>query len=232
MTSAQQDRELLQQCMTMAYEVCGKYYSVQATHGVNSVLYCHYVQQFERIDEMGLDVYKCKVDKRGESTITLYKDETNKSKIALFEKYIDWVEDDVEEVYDFELAMKNKGKNPDEWEWLSTIHDHNTTITFGKIGANDRIVFDSNDIPLRNEHVKRLRYSSVAYQRKQMKVEFYTNFLAGCWYVSKDTDKQEDDSVDYVITQDDLELAKTYCEDDAPMLQWTIVENEFIHFWY
>lgn len=232
MTSTQQARGLLQQCMTMAYEACWKYYSVQATHGVDSVLYYPCVLQLERIDEMGLDVYKCKVDKRGESTITLYKEDTNKSKIALFEKYSGWVEDELQEVYDFELALKNKGKNIDEWEWLSTSYDHNTTFTFSKIGTKDRIVFDSNDIPLRNEPVKRLRYSGVGYQRKQMKVEFYTNFLAGCWYVSEDTDKQEDDSVDYVITQDDLELAKTYCEDDAPMLQWTLGENEFIHFCY
>ena len=41
MTSTQQARELLQQCMTMAYEAYGKYYSVQATHGVDSELDYH-----------------------------------------------------------------------------------------------------------------------------------------------------------------------------------------------
>lgn len=41
MTSTQQARELLQQCMTMAYEAYGKYYSVKATHGVDSVLDYH-----------------------------------------------------------------------------------------------------------------------------------------------------------------------------------------------
>ena len=181
---------------------------------------------------MGLDVYKHKVDKFGEHTLTLYKDDTNKSKLALFEKYSNFVEDDVEEVYDFNTVLQKKGKNPDEWEWLSTSCHHNTTITFGKIGAKDRIVFDSNNIPLRNEPVKRLRYSYVDYQRKQMKVEFYTNFLAGCWYVSEDTDKQKDDSVDYVLTQDDLKQAQVYCEDEAPMLQWVLGKNEFVHFCY
>lgn len=181
---------------------------------------------------MGLDVYKCKLDKDGGNTFTLYKDDTNKSKIALFEKYSDYIEDDVVSLYDFDTALQEKGKNPDEWDWLSTKGGDRTTITFGKIGANDRVAFDSEDIPLRNEPVKRLRYTQVGYQRKQMKGSFYTNFLAGCWYVSEDTDKHEDDSMDYVLTQDDLELAKTYCEDGAPMLEWVLGDNEFVHFCY
>lgn len=181
---------------------------------------------------MGLDVYKHKVDKRGERTLTLYEDDTNKSKLALFEKYSDFAEDGVEVLYDFNTTLKKKGKNPDEWEWLSTEYHDRTTITFGKIGANDRTAFDSEDITLRNEPVKLLRYTKVGYQRKQMKESFYTNFLAGCWYVSEDTDKHEDDSMDYVLTQGDLELAKTYCEDGAPMLEWVLGKNEFVHFCY
>lgn len=181
---------------------------------------------------MGLDVYKHKVDKYGERTLTLYEDDTNKSKLALFEKYSIYVEDDVVALYDFDTALQEKGKNPDEWEWLSTEHHDRTIITFGKIGATDRIAFDSEDILLRSEPVKLLRYTEVSYQRKQMKGSFYTNFLAGCWYVSEDTDKHEDDSMDYVVTQNDLELAKTYCEDGAPMLEWVLGENEFVHFCY
>lgn len=181
---------------------------------------------------MGLDVYKHKVDKRGERTLTLYKDDTNKSKLTIFEKYSDFAEDGVEVLYDFDTALQKKGKNPDEWEWLSTKVCDRTTITFGKIGSKERIAFDSADIPLRNEPVKLLRYTKVGYQRNQMKVEFYTGFLSGCWYVSEDTDKNKDDSMDYVLTQDDLELAKTYCEDGAPMLEWVLGENEFVHFCY
>lgn len=181
---------------------------------------------------MGLDVYKNKVGKHGEHTLTLYKDDSNKSKIALFEKYSAFVEDDVEALYDIDSALKKKVHNPHEWEWLSTKYDSCTTYTFGKIGTNERIVIDSEEIPLRNEPVKRLRYTNVGYQRKQMKAEFYTDFLAGCWYVSEDTDKHEDDSMDYVLTQDDLELAQTYCEDGAPMLEWVLGDNEFVHFCY
>lgn len=181
---------------------------------------------------MGLDVYKCKLDKDGEHTITLYKDDTNKSKLALFEKYSEYVVEGVAEMYDFVTALQKKGKNPDEWEWLSTRCYDRITITFGKIGAKDRITFDSEDIPLRNEPVKLLRYTEMDYQRNQMKESFYTNFLAGCWYVSEDTDKHEDDSIDYVLTQDVLEQAQTYCEDGAPMLEWVLGENEFVYFSY
>lgn len=186
---------------------------------------------------MGLDVYKHKVDKNGEHTLTLYKDDTNKSKLALFEKYSEYVEDGIEVLYDFDAALQKKGKNPDEWEWLSTCCNDHTTITFVKIGAEERIVLASEEVPLSNEPVKRLRYTKApytkaCYQRKQMKVGFYTDFLAGCWYVSEDTDKSKDDSVDYVLTQDDLDLAKTYCEEGAPMLGWVLGENEFVHFCY
>ena len=102
---------------------------------------------------MGLDIYKCKVDNHGECTITLYKDDTNKSVLALFEKYSDFAEDGVAVLYDFNTALQKKGENPDKWEWLSTEVCDRTTITFGKIGAKDRITFDSEDIPLRNEPV-------------------------------------------------------------------------------
>lgn len=181
---------------------------------------------------MGLDAYKCKLDKDGENTITLYKDDTNKSKLALFERYSEYVEDGVQVLYDFDAALQKKGKNPDEWEWLSTEHHDRTTSTFGKIGAKDRIAIDSEEIPLRNEPVKRLRYTEVGYQRKQMKVEFYTNFLAGCWYLSEDTDKLKDDSIDYVLTQQELDCAKSYAIIGAPISDWNLKDNEFVYFSY
>ena len=183
---------------------------------------------------MGLDIYKCKLDKEGSEVITLYKDDTNKSKLALFEKYADHAEDAVEAFYDFDTAFKLRGEKREEWElWSFTCSDDDkATIAFNKIGTEDRILFDEKDVPCYNESVKLLHYSMIGYQRKQMKPTFYTQVLSGCWYVSEDTDKHEDDSIDFVLTQEGLEQVKIHCESSASMLEWELGEDEFVYFSY
>ena len=183
---------------------------------------------------MGLDIYKCKLDKEGGEVITLYKDDTNKSKLALFEKYADHVEDAVEEFYDFDTAFQLIGEKREEWKLMSFAYsdDDKATIAFNKIGTEDRILFDEKDVQRYNESVKLLRYSGVGYQRKQMKESFYTQVLSGCWYVSEDTDRHEDDSIDFVLTQEVLEQVKIHCESSATMLEWELGEDEFVYFSY
>lgn len=65
MTSIQQARELLQQCMTMAYEAYGKYYSGQYARGIESVLNYH---QWLEVEGCG---WKSLVKKQQNMLITL-----------------------------------------------------------------------------------------------------------------------------------------------------------------
>ena len=179
---------------------------------------------------MGLDITLYKVVQKNDTyPITLHEWETNKSKLALFEKYKEWVEDSKDLVIDVEETFNKYGLKLEDFEWRKTSHD---SVEWENINTKDRFVCDWSDMVTKEVVVKKLYCEEIAYQRKDMSKDFYTKFLAGCWYVSEDTELNEDDSKDYVLDQDTLNEAKQFAHDYAPIKDWVLGENEFVGFCY
>lgn len=178
---------------------------------------------------MGLDIYKNKISNTETShTIILESDETNKSKIALFEKYNSFVKEEYEEYIDYIATFEKRGLKFDDYEWVC----FDKVEVFENITTKERIEITSDDCVTLLQPVKILHVISTGYERKKMVLDFYTKFLAGCWYISENTELEPDDSKDYIFTEEDLNEVKKYCNSDSEVLQWELSDNEFIYFSY
>ena len=178
---------------------------------------------------MGLDIHLYEVDKTSEQFLVLYEEDTNKSRNALFEKFSEYVVKDVEKDVDDEETFKKKGVKSEELE-RSLISGGSIRYTNTSDNSTVEVCWDEcewKEIP-----VKKLPVRAVAYQRKGMVGGFYTQFLAGCWYVSEETELDADDSKDFVLTQQDLDKAKEFCEDGYPLKGWVLQGNQFVEFNY
>lgn len=179
---------------------------------------------------MGLDITLYKVVQKNDTyPITLHEWETNKSKLALFEKYKEFVENSKELVVDVEETFRKAGLLADDFKWRMSSPHHTeweNTVTKERFSRN------WGDMVTKEVDVKRLYCEEIAYQRKGMSKDFYTKFLAGCWYVSEDTELNEDDSKDYVLDNDTLNDVKQFAQDCAQIKDWVLGENEFVGFCY
>ena len=182
---------------------------------------------------MGLDISKCVVRDKTDlcaAELFLYSFETNKSKLALFHHFKEYVYDATREVYDMETLRTRHGvveltrMCSDDLGWEMT----------GRNAEGNEINFfcRDEDIPIKTEHGKGLRFEEVEYQRKGMKQEFYTNVLSGCWYVVDAPDKSPDDANNFIFTNDLLDECKRYCEPNQRLLNWHLSEKEFVLFDY
>lgn len=182
---------------------------------------------------MGLDVYKMMVVEESEHFFDLFEYEENKSMKALFNHFKNYAKDAVVEVDDWEKTFSDMGMHCEDWEWVSSTFDgESMKVTFHNPETKDVVKVNFEDVATKRVNVKRLFYTETAYQRKQMKTEFYTEFLSGCWYVSEDTQNEVEDSPDYVFTQQELNRAKSYATIGAPIVDWNLKDNEFVYFSY
>lgn len=178
---------------------------------------------------MGLDIHLYEVDKTSEEFLVLYEEDTNKSKNSLFEKYSKYVVKDVEKVVDEKATFKKKGVSFEDYEWSMCSGDF---IRYTNISDKSTVEFSWDECEWKEIPIKKLPVRSVAYQRKGMVGSFYTQFLAGCWYVSQETELDADDSKDFVSTQQDLDKTKEFCEDGYPLKCWVLEDNQFVEFNY
>lgn len=182
---------------------------------------------------MGLDVYKIMVVEESEHFFDLFEYEENKSMKALFNHFKNYAKDVVVEVYDLEKTFSGMEMRYEDWEWKYTTFDgDDAVVTFRNPETKDVLKVNCEDVATKRVNAKRLFYTETAYQRKQMKTEFYTEFLSGCWYVSEDTQNEVEDSPDYVFTQQELNRAKSYAMIGAPIVDWSLKDNEFVYFSY
>lgn len=179
---------------------------------------------------MGLDIYLFEVDADNDNYVKMHEDETNKSRIALFEKFSDFVIVEDEKGVDIEATLKKYKLDQSDLWYVCAYDGYGIVLKHHKTEETARFSWD--DCVYTQYKVKKLPVREVDYQRKGMSTEFYTNYLAGCWYVSEDTEIHEDDSKDFVTTQQDLELAKTFCDDGLPLKNWELSQNQFVYFSY
>lgn len=198
---------------------------------------------------MGLDIMMYEViqkDKecgdRESSEFTLYPEETNKSILRLFDKFKHLAFKKREEYLDIEKYKNEhglKGYTIVEQVWMG----EDSTLTFMKYNGKGKLDENSNktvvkvsDIPTKMQEDLVLKACEVKYQRKGMKKEFYTEVVAGCWYIDDNTKLDQDDSLEFITTQNEFERVKKYvdCEYcDKTFADWDFVEGRhFIFFSY
>ena len=177
---------------------------------------------------MGLDIYKFEVVDDSDESITLYPDDTNKSKTALFEKFNKFVKVSKVDGIDRIATFENLGKDYQHYDFVGT----GEGIDFYNSHTEERLTISFDQAVHQTIIVKELPVKEIKYQRKQMYSEFYTKFLAGCWYISEDTEIHEDDSKDYIFCKEDLDKAKKFAVDGAPIKEWDVADNQFVHFNY
>ncbi len=181
---------------------------------------------------MGLDIDICTVcdpiDEEA-SEMFLYPSDTNKCKIAFFNHFKQYVYNAEREVYDLdELVMTHQLKEItnmcywDVWEFRAIDKDGNVV----------EFTLKEDEVPKKILKGTAIKYVSTGYQRKGMTKEFYTNILAGCWYVDGNSDKKIEESEDIVFTNDRLNACKQYCEPNNPLLGWKLDELDFVMFDY
>ncbi len=205
---------------------------------------------------MGLDIYfyqvlegntKCKKEdcKWGgdctESNLDLNKEDTNKSRIATFEAFKDKAFDVENEYLDIEKYKKDNGY--EDYEMVAQSYGEKSIGTLLKREDDGSLDYDNGDtveinldyVPLFIENERRLDVCEVGYQRKGMKKNFYSDFIAGCWYVTENTELEEDDSLDIIYKKEDFDRLKTYLDiqDDGrdyryPMETWGFEEGKHI----
>lgn len=196
---------------------------------------------------MGLDVMLNQVtaytpDHDYEHTITLYPHDTNKYMLAFFEKFKDYVVVIPEECYDNVATMKKFGYDYDKYdsdicsktqEFFAIEEDIEMIFkVIDPISQEVLLVIEERDIILVNVDVKHIAYHPIHWQRSGMRKEFFTQYLAGCFYVSEDTTIAQDESMDIIYIQSDLDLAKTFAEPNQPIHEWLLQENQFVFFSY
>lgn len=181
---------------------------------------------------MGLDIDKCRVcepiDEEA-SELFLYFSDTNKSKIALFDYFKQYVYESEREVYDLDGLLKmhqlQEITNMCFWDvWEFRAIDHNGNVV--------EFTLNEDDVPKKILKGKAIKYISIDYQRKGMTKDFYTNILAGCWYVDGNSDKKIEESEDIIFTNERLNACKQYCDPNQPLLSWKLEDLEFILFDY
>ena len=188
---------------------------------------------------MGLDIDKCRVIKPNEadeddSRIVLTEKgaparNNNKYLLMFAEKFKDYVTEADFEYYDFEKAFSDIGLNYENFQWISM----SDQIVFKNIhDENDTIAFDENLFPTQTFKEKVIYYTDLEYQRKGMKLSFYKEILAGCWYITDDTELDDSESMDLVLTNEDLEKVKQHAEEESDILKWHLNDDEFIYFCY
>jgi hypothetical protein len=189
---------------------------------------------------MGLDIYKCRVVKVDESEkqnfhkFILDSDTTNKNKIALFEHFKDFVVEEDIEYYDWEKVFENLGLNYGNFFWTyQRFNDEKQEWEFGfkETGTENEIsILDSQCLSVKKK-APVLYVDTVYgfYQRKQMSMEFYSNYYGGCWYVC-DSAIPEDEGIRFAFTNELLDIAKLYAEIGSPITHWTLEKDEFVEF--
>ncbi len=189
---------------------------------------------------MGLDINKCRVVKKEEAdehtsylTLTeMGKPARNNNKyFKMFaEKFGDYVAELDLTYYDFEKAFSDIGLNYEDFQWQSI---SGSKISFRNVhNDDDTIAFDEGSFPTKIIKEKVIYYEDIEYQRKAMKLSFYKEILAGCWYITDDTELDNSESMDIVLTNDDLDEVKKHAEEEADILRWHLYDGEFIYFSY
>lgn len=179
--------------------------------------------------KMGLDISLYEVDSNATKFVYLEPDHTNKSRIRLFDKFAKFVQIKSHPVVDILATFQKVGLNYEDYSLYCTVDDR---YTFNHDSDGTEITFHQDDLVLVDIEIKYLPVKSISYQRKGMNREFYTQYLAGCWYVSSDTSINEDDSLDFAIAQDELERAKQFAVDGEPIHNWKLNEMQFVEFNY
>jgi len=186
---------------------------------------------------MGLDITMYKVvhskDEGAKEVYTFDKDETNKSILALKEKFANYIEKVENEYYDYEKAVEEGILKPG-YEIVGMLYGDEIKFIVEYEDRDDPEEIDADKIPIKIQTDEVLYGIEVGYQRKCMKTEFYTEFVSGCWYVSNDSKLSPDDSNEVVVTKEAFERAKEFLVgSECPMNEWNFVEGEhFIDFSY
>jgi len=200
---------------------------------------------------MGLDIMMYEVVREKDecgagnaSEFILYPETKNKSELRLFEKFKDFVFKKKGVEY-LDIEKFKKDNNIDGYEIVEQRwNGDDSTLTFMRYNddgeldtSTEKVVAKVKDIPviIRDDTV--LKACEVKYQRKGMNKRFYTEVLAGCWYIDNNTDKSDEDSLDFVTTKEEFEKIKQYVEVsdeyDNSILSWNFVEGKhFIYFSY
>ena len=184
---------------------------------------------------MGLDIYKCKISstKQEHGFITCSQEEidSNKSIKELFQKYKNYINIGTEEYIDIEQSLI-KFNLSDEW-FLSGYEFNEDEDSYYAVFDCTLPLFDSvkvlyNELITKDEKVYTLYYTEIGYQRRDYKPGIYAD-LWGC-------DQEEHDgyySLNVVTDNSVLELVKMYANENSPLSQWVLNDNdEFIIFDY
>jgi hypothetical protein len=179
---------------------------------------------------MGLDITLYRVTKDTDAQkFVLYPDDTNQSKLALFEKFKDFVVDATEHQTDIQKTFDLLGLDYKKYIFREVYADE---VSFVDKDSGEELRIPCANLVEVEVPVKKLFVAQEAYQRKGMRKEFYTEIIAGCWYVDENSSLADDESMDFALTQEDLDRAKTYADEDAPIHQWMLDEETFVEFNY
>lgn len=198
---------------------------------------------------MGLDVYRYTItNEEFDSTVILYPDSKNRSLKALFEHYKNHARDFVASVFDqdaFEKDFQGDGeitniffsyatRNPTtmSWEdWVEFCENSFLVITTSEDKTHfiSREQYDSYYKPV---NAKFLKVKQEYIQRKGLNEFFYIDYLKGRAITDEDWEIQQREAVEYIFTQQELDLVKPYCVSGLPLLSTELEENQFIYFSY
>lgn len=193
---------------------------------------------------MGLDLYKMKVLKKADfdllseneksrfEPMTKYEDEDNISTLNFFKKFNDYIVVENVEFYDFESKFKELGLDVNNYKQISyRFSEYNEYFEFqNETNKDDTFKLYTKNLKTISKPVENIYVKEIGYQRKGMKYEFYKEFYGSCWYVNgNDTEIQETETKYFVINNEDLNQMKKYAENDEPIKNWKLENDEFIY---
>lgn len=185
---------------------------------------------------MGLDIYKYRVVKSGtpESRKQIFDEDPTKNEVAFFEHFKDFIVYDDIEYYNWEKTFESLGYDHTKYTWsYQKYNDEKDDVEYGydEIGTENTIsIFHSQCISLtKSMPVLYIEDVPEFYQRKGMSDEFYSDYYGGCWYVAESA-IPPDEGISFAFTQELVDKAKEYADDESPIKNCILGENEFIYF--
>ena len=185
---------------------------------------------------MGLDIYKYRVVDKGThgAHIHIFSDDT-KNEVAFFEYFKDFVTYEDIEFYDWEKTFESLGYDQNNYRWTYQGYNEekdDTEFKYKENGTENEISIFHSQCIFKTVPTAVLFYVNAEpyfYQRKGMKKEFYSHYYGGCWYVAESA-IPTDEGISFAFTQDILDKAKEYAEDDTPIKNCILGKNEFVYF--
>jgi hypothetical protein len=177
---------------------------------------------------MGLDIdfyYVLDKDTPHDDVFSRPTDSLTKEERELFSKYKRYAYYTTEDVYNFRKEFERLNENYDDYELYLVDYNHKKTVWHYKhIKKNKKIKLFSNKIKSidKKEYIN-LNVAVIGYQRKNMKDNFYEDFIC--------QDKKNKRTI--IHKKEDFEKMKRYGLEKSYIFNWNFDENKtFVYLSY